>query len=129
MARSNRISTSQRFGRRIRALRKLRGMTQERLAVRSGVSTKFIGEIERGLANPSLDVLDRLARAFNLPSCELLRFEGSADERSESATGRTGIGYLVGERILAYVKGRKGEDLERAMRILEAALGDPPKGR
>jgi len=105
MARPNRISTSQRFGRRVRALRKLRGMTQEGLAVRSGVSTKFIGEIERGLANPSLDVLERLARAFSLPSWELLRFEGVGDE---SANGRIGVGYLVGERILASREGSEG---------------------
>jgi len=126
----SRISRSpQRLGRRVRALRKRRGLTQEGLAVRSGVSAKFLGEIERGIANPSLDVLDRLARALNLPTWELLRFEASGEERGDTATGRAETGSLVAERLATYVKGRKGDELERVMRILDAALGEAPKRR
>lgn len=45
------------FGRRLRALRLARRLTQEELAERSGLSYKFIGEMERGVANPTLDTL------------------------------------------------------------------------
>lgn len=54
------------LGMRIRQLRKLRGHTQEVLDEKSGVSYKFIGEIERGEVNPSLDSLASIAAALNV---------------------------------------------------------------
>jgi transcriptional regulator with XRE-family HTH domain len=41
-------------------------MTQEQLAERSGLSYKFIGEIERGTANPTVATLERLATALGV---------------------------------------------------------------
>lgn len=41
-------------------------MTQEQLAERSGLSYKFIGEIERGGANPTIITVDRLAGALGV---------------------------------------------------------------
>ena len=41
-------------------------MTQEALAERSGLSYKFIGEVERGKGNPTLETLHRLAVALGV---------------------------------------------------------------
>ncbi|TAN45349.1 MAG: helix-turn-helix domain-containing protein [Nitrospirae bacterium] len=59
------------LGGRIRQLRKLRGYTQEKLDEKSGISYKFIGEIERGEVNPSLDSLASIASALNVEIREL----------------------------------------------------------
>lgn len=49
----------------VRAARKALGMTQEALALETGVDRSFVGQIERGEANPSLRTLCRLAAALD----------------------------------------------------------------
>jgi len=50
-------------------------MTQEALGERAGLSYKFVGEVERGLANPTLDSLERLGEALGVPVEEIVRSE------------------------------------------------------
>jgi len=60
------------LGQRLRALRKQRGLSQERLGERSGLSGKFIGEVERGEKSISLDSLYRVAVALKVPLRDLV---------------------------------------------------------
>ena len=62
------------FGRRLRALRIERAMTQEDLANAAGVSTVFISSIERGKYAPSFDNLAKLARVLDVPVKDLFDF-------------------------------------------------------
>ncbi len=55
-----------RLGRRIKELRTRGGLTQEALGERSGVSYKFIGEVERGVGNPTVDTLAGIATALDV---------------------------------------------------------------
>lgn len=55
-----------RFGGALRDLRRRRRLTQEQLAERSGLSYKFIGEVERGLGNPTLTTMASLAEALGV---------------------------------------------------------------
>jgi transcriptional regulator with XRE-family HTH domain len=43
-----------------------RGLTQEQLGERSGLSYKAIGEIERGVGNPTIGTLDTIAAALQI---------------------------------------------------------------
>lgn len=61
-----------RLGARLKQLRKARRLTQEQLAERAGLSYKFIGEVERGRANPSLTTLGRLSEALGVGLVDLL---------------------------------------------------------
>jgi transcriptional regulator with XRE-family HTH domain len=54
------------LGKRIRTFRKLKALTQEELGEKAGLSYKFVGEIERGKVNPSLDSLVRIANALGV---------------------------------------------------------------
>jgi transcriptional regulator with XRE-family HTH domain len=60
-----------RVGRQLRTLRRRHKLSQERLAERSGLSYKFIGEIERGTGNPTVLTLSRLAVALGVDMAEL----------------------------------------------------------
>jgi transcriptional regulator with XRE-family HTH domain len=60
-----------RLGDAVRTLRHARGWTQEMLGERAGLSYKFIGEIERGQGNPSVDTLERLSVALGVDVTEL----------------------------------------------------------
>ena len=64
-----------RLGARVRDLRRQRGWTQEALGERAGISYKFIGEIERGVGNPTVDSIDQIARAFGIDIALLLQRE------------------------------------------------------
>jgi len=48
----------------IRDRRKQAGMSQEQLAERADLSPKFLGEVERGCVNISLDALVRICQAL-----------------------------------------------------------------
>jgi transcriptional regulator with XRE-family HTH domain len=55
-----------RLGAALRAARERQRLTQEQLAERSGLSYKFIGEVERGSGNPTIETIDRLAEALGV---------------------------------------------------------------
>lgn len=62
------------FGRQLRRLREQRNLTQEGLADKAGMHFTYIGQIERGLRNPSLVNLQKLAKALRVNAGELLPF-------------------------------------------------------
>jgi transcriptional regulator with XRE-family HTH domain len=62
------------FGKHLRKLRDDRKMTQEDLADKANLHPTYIGQIERGLRNPSLVNLYKLAKALNVKAGELLPF-------------------------------------------------------
>ena len=54
------------LGGRIRLLREQRGLSQEKLAERAGLTSKFVGEVERLETNPSTTSIARLASALSV---------------------------------------------------------------
>ena len=60
---------------KIRAARAQRGMTRAALAADSGVSLRFLAQLEAGQGNPSILVLRRIAAAMGFPPDALLSDE------------------------------------------------------
>lgn len=56
----------------IRTLRQNQGLSQERLAELSDLHRTYIGAIERGERNVTLDTLAQIANALGVPCAELL---------------------------------------------------------
>lgn len=64
-------------GLNLRRLRVERNVSQERLAFDSGVDRSYLGGVERGEENPTVDTLDRLASTLDISIAELFApFEG-----------------------------------------------------
>lgn len=63
------------LGRRIRETRSARGLTLTALADATGLSTGLISQVERGLADPSLETLRRVAKVLEIPLFSLFRQE------------------------------------------------------
>ncbi len=55
----------------VRRLRVARGISQERLAYDANVDRSYLGGVERGEENPTVDVLERVATVLAVPLKEL----------------------------------------------------------
>jgi len=58
-------------GERIRAIRKAKGLTQQQLAELSGLDDAYIGSVERGERNFSIDTLEKIVLALKIPATYL----------------------------------------------------------
>lgn len=56
----------------IKQLRKARGLAQERLGLESGVDRTMVSKVERRIANPTLDMLVKLANTLEVSVTDLL---------------------------------------------------------
>lgn len=98
------------LGMRLREIRKQRHMSQEALGKRSGLSGKFIGEVERGEKSISIDSILKVARALDIPLRSLL----------------DGIGKRTTpdlEQILALLANKPEAAVKRAAAMLKAFFG------
>ncbi len=71
------------FGHNLKQLRNARSWTQDHLGEVAEVNPKYVGEMERGERNPSLDVLWRLARALGVDAAELVGDELTRLDRAD----------------------------------------------
>lgn len=69
-----RTSVQQKLGKKIQGLRKDNNLTQEKLGELTGLDRTYISDIERGVRNPSLKSLQKLAVAFNVSISDLTNF-------------------------------------------------------
>lgn len=68
------MDIKEKFGNRLKALRKEKGLSQEELAERSGLNRPYISGIEKGKRNVSLEVMEKLAEALGVGMGELIEF-------------------------------------------------------
>lgn len=54
------------LGKNVRKYRKLRGLTQEQLALDAEMERSYVSDLERGTRNPSVKAVGRLAEALNV---------------------------------------------------------------
>jgi transcriptional regulator with XRE-family HTH domain len=60
------------FGQNLRAIRKLKGFSQERLAYESGIDRSYVGKIERGQVNVTIEKIYLLADCLECEPAELV---------------------------------------------------------
>ena len=61
------------LGRNVRKWRLQRGMTQEQLALDAGMKRSYLSELERGLRNPTVRALTRLAEALSIDGADTIQ--------------------------------------------------------
>ncbi len=99
-----------RLGANVRALRKARGWSRRDLATRTGISERFLADVETGVANPSLLRLQTLAQIFDIELTALLATVRDDAGRHVALLGLRGagkstIGPLVAARLgVAFVE-------------------------
>jgi transcriptional regulator with XRE-family HTH domain len=67
------MDIKKKFGRRVKLLRTEKGWSQENLALNAELDRTYIPSIEKGERNVSLDVIQKLSKAFEIKMSELLK--------------------------------------------------------
>ncbi len=84
------MDVRRRVGLNVKAVRTERGLSQEELAFTCRVHRTYISGVERGVRNPTIVVLEKIATALEVPASRLLEEVGprrptnKGAERSES---------------------------------------------
>lgn len=71
------------FGARVRRLRVDRGLSQEQLAEAAGLHRTYIGSVERGERNISLDQIYRIAAGLGVSPIQLFEYQSKPDESTD----------------------------------------------
>jgi transcriptional regulator with XRE-family HTH domain len=61
------------FSGNVRKFRIEQGFSQEEFAEKAGLHRTYIGSVERGERNITIDVMERIAKALNLPINDLFK--------------------------------------------------------
>ena len=96
------------IGKRIRKLREAKGLSQAGIEQRTGLLRSYISRVENGHTVPSLETLERLAAALEIPLYQLF-YEG--DERP------TPVPDLTPRRTLETLADDEGDREKRFKRI------------
>ena len=97
-------------GKRIRSLRKLNDLSQEQLGERANISAKYVGEVERGKANFTIDILEKISTALNANLPDLFDFHHEL-RRGE-----------IKNEINSLIKDASDQDLHTIFRIFKSIL-------
>ncbi|MDQ6422345.1 helix-turn-helix transcriptional regulator [Paenibacillus sp. LHD-117] len=100
------------IGENIRLVRKSKGLSQEQLALRAEINASYMGQVERGEKNPTIDVLGKIASALQTPLEQLVhvggttRFEGgeSGSYSDKIVSQMTGLNLKEQEAVYRFVK-------------------------
>lgn len=99
-------------GSNIKWYRKKAGLTQVALAEKANISRSYLGDVENGRYNVSLDVLERLAKALNVSTAVLLEEEHPSSYRYDMSKQKTINQILSTMNLLTDEKGYFFENIQ-----------------
>src|SRR6266581_419810 len=85
--------TSNHFARRLKQLRTARGWSLDALSKASGVSRSMLSQIERNQANPTVVVMFRIAKAFDMSLGQFVETPGATSSLSIIRTSERAYHY------------------------------------
>lgn len=104
------------FGANVKRLRKEQGFSQEIFADESGISQAYLSRVERGIANPQLDRIQKIAVCLGVSIPELFQFN-LTDEAPEALQAEEKT-----RRLLAVLDGLPKEVTEKLYDALAAQI-------
>lgn len=69
------MDVRKKLGSKVQRLRRDLGVSQEELADRAGLHRTYVSGVERGVRNPTLTVIEKLAQALGVTIAALLAFD------------------------------------------------------
>ena len=68
------VNINKELGKKIREIRKKKELTQEDLAYKAGLDYSYINQIENGKRNPSMEAVEKIAKALGVKVQALVSF-------------------------------------------------------
>lgn len=106
----------------VRQLRGAKGLSMRDLGERAGISHELVNQIERGLANPSIDIVTNLAKALGVEVATLAALP-KADRNT--VDGATVLYNETGRDLAGIIEWLKSSGLDTEIDIL-AVLANTP---
>jgi len=104
------MDKKQMLGRRIKELRTRKGFTQEELAERMDIGSKYLSSIERGKENPTLHTLMKLAESLDLELGDVFGFMQVEDPKGRK------------KRIIELLKEADEDELKVILKVVMAIV-------
>ncbi|XID92298.1 helix-turn-helix domain-containing protein [Paenibacillaceae bacterium WGS1546] len=104
-------SVFQLIGARVRSIRKAKGLTQEQLAELASTSHSYIGDLERGERNVTLQSLQKISDALGVSFFELFQYGEFAEIQKKNSTIW---------KIIELLGDKEDADVKKALDILKA---------
>lgn len=98
------------LGKRIRHLRRTKDLSQEELAEKANISSKYLGEIERGKANLTIDITEKISIALNIEISVLFDYQHEMGRKT------------LKENINSLIRKANDKDLQIIFRVLKSVL-------
>jgi len=83
------VATRIALGNKIRALRHSNNLSQQTLALMTGIERSYLAKLESGKRNPGLDCLERISNGFGITLSEL--FDGTQEPRGDIGAKPGGV--------------------------------------
>lgn len=96
------------FGRRVRELRKSRGLSQEELGEKANLHYTYIGGVERGERNLSLSCIEKIAKGLGVDIGELFLW-GDIQRKAS----------FLKKELINLLKGRSPDEIEKLRKIIK----------
>lgn len=66
------MDITEKFGKNVKRLRLKKGLSQEEFAFEAEIHRTYVSDVERGIRNPTITVVERLAKALGVTPGQLL---------------------------------------------------------
>lgn len=100
------------YGERLRQCRRERGFTQEEIALRSNITVSYYGQIERGIANPTIETLNKICITMNISITDIF---------TEADSNLLGID-AISMQILHFLSDKTEEEKSTALALIKTAF-------
>lgn len=100
------------YGERLRELRRERGFTQEEIALRAEITTSYYGQIERGTANPSVALLEKICAVMSISISDIFTVGGTNPLTIDP----------LSMQIIHQLNGKSDEEKELILSLIKTAL-------
>lgn len=97
------------LGAHIRSLRRASKISQEELGFKASISAAHLGQIERGIKNPTVETLGKIAAALDIPLRDLFSFDEPPIARTSSP---------ITDKIDAYLLSMTDDERKYVLRLI-----------
>lgn len=105
------------IGKRLKELRREYGLSQERLALQAEITTAYLGQIERGIKNPTVVTVGRLCDALGISLAEFFSNQPTTPLENDQTLNQ----------VLFELKDCTADEKREILQIIQHALKLRPK--